>query len=560
MTRMIGPRRSPRRRWTLLAILGALVAGGVLAATALALVSDTGTYSVIVANKNNSSGPVTLTPGGAIVEYIGSSANNQSSGTGIFQPFVRLQGSPTEAGYNTDGTVQFDTKVGTWTHSIKANAIPVVDCDGPGPGTAQCWELFVDINENNSTPYISLTRVQIWLTTNPSLVGYNQATHTFPSGASQVYDFSGEIKINDVNQGSGRGDLRYLVPIASIPFTSSDYFVLYSEWGSPDAAPSGTFASDGGFEEWKVRTVPNVGIVKTANPVGPVNAGSNIGFDINVSNTGAADATSVTISDPLPAGGDLNWSLNPAFTGCSITGAVGAQTLNCSFATLAAGGTIGPIHLTSATTAADCAVVSNTATVASGNDGGGPSTATVTVNCGALLIRKESTKTGNPLVSTSGASFCYRTATGCTAVTGTNVTDEGTGDELKGTGNVGLVCVSGLAPGAYKVNETGAPTGYGASTSGEQTATVVNGTDCGSHLPSLANTAVFTDPPLGSIGVTFTDGGSGETHASIVCKQGTTTIGADSENGAADPAFDDTNESFSKLAPGTYDCQVVIDP
>ena len=30
------------------------------------------------------------------VEYIGSSANNQSSGTGIFDPFVRLQGGPIE--------------------------------------------------------------------------------------------------------------------------------------------------------------------------------------------------------------------------------------------------------------------------------------------------------------------------------------------------------------------------------------------------------------------------------------------------------------------------------
>ena len=63
------------------------------------------------------------------------------------------------------------------------------------------------------------------------------------------------------------------------------------------------------------------------------------------------------------AGGDLDWSLSPAYTGCAITGAVGAETLNCTFATLAAGGSIGPIHITSATTQADCAVVSNTATI-----------------------------------------------------------------------------------------------------------------------------------------------------------------------------------------------------
>jgi hypothetical protein len=33
-----------------------------------------------------------------------------------------------------------------------------------------------------------------------------------------------------------------------------------------------------------------------------------------------------------------------------------------------------------------------------------------------------------------------------------------------------------------------------------------------------------------------------------------------SENGNADPAFDDTDETFTNLAPGTYTCTVVVDP
>src|SRR5437773_9951744 len=252
--------------FALFAIPAGLVAIGLIAAIAIAaLVSDSGTHSVIVPDKNSSSGLVSV--GTASVEYIGSSANNQSSGTGIFDPFVRIQGSPTEKGYNTNGSPQFDTKVGTWTHAIKVSAIPVVDCDGAGPGTATCWELFVDINDSNTAKYISLTEVGIWFTTNPNLVGYVDPTG-FPSGATKEYEFNGEIKIQDVNQGSGRGDLRYLVPTAGHPFDSSTYFVLFSRWGSSDAAPDGnTFASEGGFEEWKVRKVPNVSIVKTANPV-----------------------------------------------------------------------------------------------------------------------------------------------------------------------------------------------------------------------------------------------------------------------------------------------------
>jgi len=195
-------------------------------------------------------------------------------------------------------------------------------------------------------------------------------------------------------------------------------------------------------------------------------------------------------------------------------------------------------------------------------------TYTNTLNQGALLIKKESTKTGNPLVQVAGATFCYRTTTGCTSVTGTNVTDttDSTGGDSDTT--IGEICVSGLTPGNYFINETGAPTGYGIGTSGEQTATVVSGTNCSSNKPSSSATglAVFTDPPLSKIQVIFSRVGTQtETSASIVCTDASSNvISAVSENGNADPAFDDTNETFgngtSTLVPGTYTCTVVIDP
>jgi len=517
---------------------------------AAALVSDTGTYDITVADKNHSAGPLTLSPSGGTVEYIGSSAQNQASGTGLFDPFVRLQGGPTEKGYNTNGAVQFDTKAGTWTHAIKVSAIPIVDCDGSGPGTATCWELFNDINESNTAKRISLNVVEIWFTTNPNLVGYVDPTG-FPSGATKEYEFDGNILINDVNQGSGRGDLRYLVPTAGHPFTSSDYFVLYSKWGTTTGTAgnhgTGSYASDGGFEEWKVRKAPNVSIVKTANPVGPVNAGTDIGFDITVSNTGAADATNVTISDPLPPGGDLNWLLNPAFSGCSITGSVGSQTLSCTFATLASGASKGPIHIKSATTADDCAVVSNTATVASGNDGGGSSTDSVTVNCGALVIKKESTKTGNPLVSNAGAVFSVTGPGGYSA----SVTDNGATDEDSTTGQV---CISGLAPGSYTVNETSPPSGYGDASEADVGVTVANGTDCGSNEPT-GTAAVFTNAPLSDIQVNFRDGGSGETSATISCDN---PDGTQSTTPATGWDTSDTETDVS--APVTVTCTIQIDP
>jgi hypothetical protein len=169
---------------------------------------------------------------------------------------------------------------------------------------------------------------------------------------------------------------------------------------------------------------------------------------------------------------------------------------------------------------------------------------------GALSILKESTKTGNPLVANDGAKFCFDTSTGCTETT---VTDDGTGDEDSTTGSL---CVSGLTPGDYYVNETAPPTGYGDAdaTQADQKVTVVGGTDCGDNLPATGATATFTNPPLADIQVNFRDGGSGETSATIDCS-----MTPDSTTPNTDGNWD-TSAEFDDLEPGQYTCTVDIDP
>lgn len=535
----------PGQRWLALVVgVVALMLGA--AGLALAL-SDTGTHSVEVNSKDDELLEVDI--GNALVAYIPSSGDDQASGTGLFDPFVRLQGSPTENGYNTNGAVQFDTKAGQWTKAIKASAIPQVPCEVDGDAELEtCWELFVDINEGNNAKYVSLTRMEIWFANSPTLVGYNELTHTFGSGATLKYDFVGEIQIHDVNQGSGRGDLRYLVPVQS--FTADDWFVLYSEWGSTTEAPDGkTYASEGGFEEWKVRKAPNVSILKTANPAGPVSAGSDIGFDITVSNTGAADATNVMITDSLPASdgattGTLDWSINPAVSGCSITGAVGSEVLNCTFATLASGASV-TIHITSDTTAADCGVVSNTATIV----GGASSTATVTVNCGAIQITK-SAKHFDESGDTSANLDATFTITGPSPSTATTTVS---------TGADGVGCVDGLAFGSYSVEETTVPAGYDAPPA--TTVTVDNVADCddaeyGGEAVGVENT------PLTDVDIVIDSLHDGATSTLIEC------WGPDSDP-ATDPADYSTTVSDGQLDiddleptdPAiTLNCQITIDP
>src|SRR5207245_5506811 len=95
---------------------------------------------------------------------------------------------------------------------------------------------------------------------------------------------------------------------------------------------------------------PTLAVTKTADAA-TVSAGDAIGFTIAVNNGGPGKAKTVTLSDALPGGSGINWSISPAYSGpgtCSISGSPPSQTLNCSFGDLASGASAS-VHVTSAT-------------------------------------------------------------------------------------------------------------------------------------------------------------------------------------------------------------------
>lgn len=254
----------------------ALVAGTLLAFVAAGVYGVITTQNVEVTDRTQYAKD--QTDEGAIVEYIGDlNQSFGSSGSGVFESFVRVQENDDEAGYNTDGDLEFDTKSGAFTHSILVSEIPVVECeslDGQLDPGGLCWELFADLNESDSTKQITLDAFEIYLTTEGTAVtddgdGPDLTGYPFGGNTAKVYDSDDQVQINDVNQGSGRGDLRYLVPVTGISIpsncdygstTCSTYFVLYSEYGNAD----GMWDSDGGFEEWKVKRYPFLSVEKTA--------------------------------------------------------------------------------------------------------------------------------------------------------------------------------------------------------------------------------------------------------------------------------------------------------
>ena len=131
----------------------------------------------------------------------------------------------------------------------------------------------------------------------------------------------------------------------------------------------------------------SIHITKIAD-ASPVNAGTNIGFTMTVSNSGPGTAQGVVLTDTLPTNAGLNWTVDggTAAATCSISGGV----LTCNI------GDLGPnasatVHISSPTTTATCGTVNNTGQVTTTNDGSDSASASITVNCRTSQITETGT-------------------------------------------------------------------------------------------------------------------------------------------------------------------------
>lgn len=202
---------------------------------------------------------------------------NTIVGTGVFDPFVRIQTSQgyakcqpncSEQGFNTDGRTpqpgngtildNHDKGNSNWDHSIKLADIPTITvCDGGGSTGTNCqqfYEFLLDINEQgNSDSGLSLDSFKLYVAgqgdilSNSVTDAANCAADTNPNGtfklcggAKEVYDMD-NIPGGDASllmdysnfSGSGNGvDLQALVPVSNFAGYAPDSFVyLYSKFG-----------------------------------------------------------------------------------------------------------------------------------------------------------------------------------------------------------------------------------------------------------------------------------------------------------------------------------------
>ena len=152
---------------------------------------------------------------------------------------------------NTNANNQLDNKGGNFTHALALNTLATTTISG-----VDYYGFILDINQvqkkNSSDPLLSLDKLQIFTTNNPSITGYNSTT-AFGANADKVYDLDGAsdkyIKLDSSIAGSGSGsaDMSFFLKKSLFTGKTGNYLVLYSSFGAH-------FASNGGFQEWAALT------------------------------------------------------------------------------------------------------------------------------------------------------------------------------------------------------------------------------------------------------------------------------------------------------------------
>jgi hypothetical protein len=278
-----------------------------------------------------------------------------STGTGVFDSFVRYQANGTEQGYNTSGRpVQYDELTSGFTRDLPLNQVPLVSKDG-----TLYREFRYDINEvsGDTKALLSLDKIRVFISTIPGITSADPADDHFGQTAastSLVYDLGTDhyIKLNyDLAPGSGNGDMVFLVPnsffgpdaTAACQYNGFDgascgyYVYLYSYAGDE-------YTSSDGFEEWSVRKAPYVTVTKTAVPTFtrtfPWTIDKSVTPDSWNLFKGDSGTSDYTVAVTKGTGVDSNWAVSGDIV---VTNPSGTDAVINSVADVISGGINAPV-------------------------------------------------------------------------------------------------------------------------------------------------------------------------------------------------------------------------
>ena len=172
--------------------------------------------------------------------------DEQPTGTGYIQSFLRVQAGPAEEGYNTSGGTPFDDKSGPWTRDIRVSDL---EASIVTIGEIQYYKLLLDVNEpGGEESLISMDRLEFYT----SSVGGQTTTDISSLGILRwSLDGAGDSYVlldAGRNDGSGSGDMYAYIPVANFADAlSTDFVYMYVRFGDQVGA-----SSAGGFEEWAI--------------------------------------------------------------------------------------------------------------------------------------------------------------------------------------------------------------------------------------------------------------------------------------------------------------------
>lgn len=186
--------------------------------------------------------------------------DQQPAGTGFIDSFLRVQASPTEQGYNTDGGFPFDDKnPHNFQHSVLLSSLAEFNLNG-----TEYFKFMLDANQTGASNHtFTMTQLQFYTSNNGA-----QTTTTFNPDGTLAFDSSTHLAYNmnpgggtansviTTATGSGKFDAIVYVPVSDFNL-SNKYVILY-------------FAGqgNGGFEEWTAAT--NVAPIPEASTLFPI--------------------------------------------------------------------------------------------------------------------------------------------------------------------------------------------------------------------------------------------------------------------------------------------------
>jgi hypothetical protein len=184
----------------------------------------------------------------------------QPTGTGVLDPFLRVQDNGTEQGYNStqanQGDYPFDEKFGIWTHDLAFSALQADSGN---------YSFVLDIGEPVSTAQgaqqslLSLDGLRLYVTDTPgqnssSVDGNGDANGILGTLLWDMDTLADNYILLDANRngnpGNGVSDMLMQVPTSVFAgVTGSQYIILWSRFGLQESANAGS-ESFGTFEEW----------------------------------------------------------------------------------------------------------------------------------------------------------------------------------------------------------------------------------------------------------------------------------------------------------------------